>query len=73
MLPPGLHTLSVTFIPAQGANYATTLTSVPLSVVRAASKIQWPTPDPMTYGATLSATQLCAEASVPGSFEYNPA
>jgi Flp pilus assembly CpaE family ATPase len=72
VLPPGMHTLSVTFIPAQGANYATTLTSVPLSVVRAASKIQWPTPDPITYGAKLNATQLCAEASVPGSFEYNP-
>jgi Flp pilus assembly CpaE family ATPase len=72
VLPPGTHTLSVTFIPAENANYATTLTTVSLSVVRTKSKIQWSMPDPITYGAQLSATQLCAESSVPGSFAYNP-
>ena len=73
VLPPGMHTLSVTFTPTDSANYAAAQASVSLTVVaRATPVIQWPTPDPITYGTRLSATQLCAVASVPGTFEYNP-
>ena len=72
VLPPGMHTLSVTFTPADSANCAATQVSVSLTVARATSVIQWPTPDPIAYGAPLSATQLCAVASVPGTFEYDP-
>jgi DNA-binding response OmpR family regulator len=72
VLPPGTHTLSVTFTPADSANYAATQATVSLTVARATSTIQWPTPDPITYGTQLSTTQLCAAASVPGLFEYNP-
>ena len=35
--------------------------------------ITWPAPAGITYGAALSATQLNATASVPGTFSYSPA
>jgi hypothetical protein len=35
--------------------------------------ITWPTPSAITYSAALSATQLNATASVPGTFVYTPA
>jgi TonB family protein len=72
VLPSGMHTLSVTFTPADSANYAAAQASVPLTVARATSVIQWPTPDPITYGTRLSTAQLSAVAPVPGTFEYNP-
>jgi Flp pilus assembly CpaE family ATPase len=72
VLPPGKHTLSVTFTPSDSANYTTAKATVPLTVAKAASAIQWPAPDPITYGTQLSDTQLCAVASVPGTLEYNP-
>ncbi len=71
-LAPGMHTLSLSFTPEENANYATTLITVPLSVVRAKCEIQWSAPNAITYGAKLSVAQLCAESSVPGSFVYNP-
>jgi MinD-like ATPase involved in chromosome partitioning or flagellar assembly/ActR/RegA family two-component response regulator len=72
VLPPGMHTLSVTFTPADTANYTTAKATVSLLVAKATSEIQWPRPDPISYGTKLSTLQLCAMASVPGSFEYNP-
>ncbi|MGB6830352.1 MAG: FG-GAP-like repeat-containing protein [Terracidiphilus sp.] len=35
--------------------------------------ITWPSPAAINYGAVLSATQLDATSSVPGTFEYSPA
>jgi hypothetical protein len=35
--------------------------------------ITWPTPAAIAYGTALSATQLNATASVPGTFDYSPA
>jgi hypothetical protein len=35
--------------------------------------ITWPTPSAITYGTALSATQLDATATVPGTFAYAPA
>ncbi len=72
VLPPGTHTLSVTFTPADSANYATAEATVLITVVKTKPAIQWPKPDPITYGTKLSDTQLCAESPVPGSFEYRP-
>lgn len=72
VLPPGAHTLSVVFTAADSANYATAHATVPLTVSRARSAIQWPKPDAITYGTQLSATQLCATSPVPGVFEYTP-
>ena len=72
MLPPGMHSLSVTFTPADTANYSPAQATVSLSVAKAKSAIHWPTPNPIVYGVQLSGAQLCARASVPGSFEYKP-
>ncbi len=72
MLPPGMHTLSVTFTPADTANYNPSHATVSLSVAKAKSEIQWPAPAPITYGTQLSGAQLCAASSVKGTFEYNP-
>ena len=71
---PGMHSLSVTFIPADRANYTQTQAGVPLTVL-AKSKpvIAWPEPEAITYGVPLSAALLCATASVPGRFDYSPA
>jgi Flp pilus assembly CpaE family ATPase len=71
VLPPGTHTLSVTFTPTDSANYATAHATVPLSVAKERSAIQWPKPDAITYGTKLSNAQLCATAAIPGRFEYN--
>ena len=71
-LPPGTHTLNVTFTPDDIASYGTAQASVQLTVARAMSAIEWATPEPITYGAQLSATQLCAAAQVPGKFDYMP-
>jgi len=72
VLPPGKHTLSVIFTPADSTSYTTAQATVSLTVTKAACAIQWPTPDPITYGTQLSDTQLCAVAPIPGTFEYNP-
>ena len=72
MLPPGMHTLSVTFTPADTANYATAQATVSLSVAKAKSAIHWLAPAPIMYGTQLSNAQLCARASASGSFEYKP-
>jgi Flp pilus assembly CpaE family ATPase len=38
-----------------------------------APAIAWPTPEPITYGTRLNATQLDASASMPGTYAYAPA
>ncbi len=72
VLPPGRHTLSVTFTPADSTNYTTAKTTVAVTVAKAACAVRWATPDPITYGTQLSDAQLCAVAPVSGEFEYNP-
>ncbi|WP_433969096.1 beta strand repeat-containing protein [Tunturiibacter gelidiferens] len=72
-LAAGTHTLSVTFTPTDTANYATNTVTVVLQVNRATPNITWATPATITYGTTLSPSQLNPTASVPGSFTYSPA
>jgi serine/threonine protein phosphatase PrpC len=72
VLGAGSHTLSVTFIPSDGATYSRTGATVPLTVTRATPAIAWPTPERISYGVPLSSTQLNATASVPGTFVYTP-
>ena len=72
ILAPGNHTLSVTFTPAEGANYTMATASVPITVNKATPTIAWSAPANITYGTALSATQLNATASVPGAFVYAP-
>jgi CSLREA domain-containing protein len=44
----------------------------PEVVAKATPTITWPNPADITYGTALSATQLDATASVPGTFSYTP-
>ena len=69
----GTDTLSVTFTPTDTTDYTTATKTVSLLVAQAAPVITWSTPASIAFGATLSATQLNATASVPGTFLYTPA
>src|SRR5678809_109494 len=64
--------LSVTFTPTDAANYATTTATVSLTVLKATPVITWANPADITYGTALSASQLNATASTPGTFAYTP-
>jgi hypothetical protein len=68
----GSQTLSVKFIPDDSPDYSTATATVTLVVNQATPVLQWATPTAISYGTALSAAQLDATASVPGSFSYNP-
>src|SRR6185503_7760614 len=67
------QTLSVSFTPTDAANYTSATRTVSINVLKATPVLTWPTPADITYGTALSATQLNATASVPGTFVYTPA
>lgn len=71
LLTAGVQTLSVIFTPSD-SNYAPSNGSVQLQVNQATPVVTWATPAPITYGTSLSGTQLNATANVAGSFAYNP-
>src|SRR5205823_6878832 len=73
VLDAGSHELSVTFTPTNAANYSAATATVTLTVLKATSTITWPTPADVTYGTALTATQLNATASAPGTLAYTPA
>ena len=68
----GIDTLSVTFTPSNTSRYNTATAAVSLTVNKLTPTVTWPTPAPILSGTALSATQLDATASVPGTFLYNP-
>ena len=67
------QTLSVSFTPTDTTDYTTVSKTATINVLQANPTISWPTPAAITYGTALSATQLNATASVPGTFVYTPA
>jgi len=69
----GVQTLTVTFFPADAANYNTAQAAVSITVAKARPLITWPTPASIVYGTELGSAQLNASALVPGSFSYSPA
>src|SRR5207253_1507960 len=73
VLDAGTHALSVTFTPTDAANYSGAIATATITVLKASSTITWPAPADITYGTALSATQLNATASAPGTFVYTPA
>ena len=73
VLGAGPQTLSVTFTPTDSVDYSTTTQTVSLTVNKAALAITWAAPASVSYGVPLSATQLNATATVPGTFVYSPA
>ena len=72
ILKAGNSTLSVTFTPSNAADFSTVTKTVSLSVTQTAPTITWNTPAPIAAGTALSAAQLDATASVPGTFTYVP-
>src|SRR5262249_39119778 len=73
MLSVGVHTLSVTFTPADTTDYTTATASPTTTVPRAPRAVPWTPPGAIVYGRAVGAAQLDATANVPGSFAYNPA
>jgi hypothetical protein len=55
------------------ANYTVTSVNGTLTVTKALPVIAWAAPAAITYGTSLSSSQLNATASVPGTFVYDPA
>jgi hypothetical protein len=72
LLAPGKHTLSVAFIPEDETEYTTAEATVSVTVAKTTPTITWPAPAPVSFGASLSAAQLNANASVPGTIVYTP-
>ncbi len=72
VLGAGPQTLETTFTPTDTTDYAVATDTVTLTVNQATPTIAWATPAAIVYGTALSATQLDATASVPGTFVYNP-
>jgi Flp pilus assembly CpaE family ATPase len=73
VLAAGQHTLSVAFTPADTASHSQARAEVQVTVATAIPALAWPAPAPITCGVPLSAAQLNAAASVPGTFAYKPA
>jgi hypothetical protein len=72
-LAPGVHELSAIFTPADTLNYASEGATVSLTVTeKLPALITWEAPSAISYGTALSAAQLNATASVPGTFVYTP-
>jgi hypothetical protein len=73
-LGSGTHTLSVSFTPADSVNYTPAEASVSLTVAEIIpASVTWLDPHSISYGTALSAEQLNAGSSIPGSFLYAPA
>jgi hypothetical protein len=73
VLKAGIQTLGVTFTPNDTTAYSPGTAMVQLVVNQAVPALLWSTPASIPYGTALSATQLNATASVPGTFLYSPA
>ena len=65
--------LNVTFTPTDYTNYTNVSKSVSINVQSTTPEINWSNPADIVYGTALSNTQLNANASVPGTFNYTPA
>jgi sugar lactone lactonase YvrE len=69
----GALTITDTSLNATAPGYVSQSTSLSGLATQATPVITWPAPSPITYGTALSAMQLNATASVPGTFVYSPA
>ena len=69
-LPAGTDTVTASF-PGDNNFAASTSTGVDIAVTQTPTTLTWTAPAAMEYGTPLSATQLDATASVPGSITYS--
>jgi hypothetical protein len=72
VLNAGVWALHADFTPSDAANYKSASQEVQISINKLASTIGWNNPADISYGTALSAVQLSATASVPGTFVYTP-
>jgi hypothetical protein len=74
-LSPGMDNLTVTYTPdtAGALLYASANATGSVQVTPGGPVITWPMPASIVYGTALSAKQLDATTSVPGTFTYAPA
>jgi len=73
VLSAGQHTISATFTPSD-ANYTAATASQTITVSQATPIVAWtPAVSAITYGTPLSAAQLDATSTTPGTFVYTPA
>ncbi len=77
--PPGTilfasngQSLTVNFIPADTNQFLPASRTVLIDVLKGTPSLAWNTPAPIEEGTPLSAAQLNATASVPGTFVYSP-
>lgn len=70
--PAGTQTLTVRFTPTDTVDYTSAQSKVSLVVTKATPTIAWAAPASIVYGTALSATQLNASASTPGTIVYSP-
>ncbi|MFZ1918734.1 MAG: Ig-like domain repeat protein [Terriglobales bacterium] len=70
-LAVGTHTITATYL--GDVNYPATTSNVQTVFAGGTPSLTWATPAPIAYGTTLSATQLNASDTVPGTFVYTPA
>lgn len=73
VLSAGVRTLSVTFTPTDASDYKSATASVSLTLSPGTPTISWATPSAIAYGTALSAAQLDATSTFPGTFTYSPA
>jgi hypothetical protein len=73
VLTAGSQTLSVTFTPTDLSTYTPATSTVTLVVNKANPTITWGAPAGIAFGTALSATQLNASSTTPGTFTYTPA
>jgi hypothetical protein len=71
--PVGSYPVAATASGTNLADYAITTVNGTLTVTQGVPTITWSGPAAIVVGTALSATQLNATASVPGTFVYNPA
>ena len=73
VLSSGTHTLMASFTPADTSDYNSPQpVTVSITVTQAMPTLSWTVPASISYGTLLSASQLNATASVPGTFNYSP-
>ena len=73
VLAVGEHTPTVIFTPKDDSDFSSIQAAVPLSVVMAKPVISWAIPESISSTTPLSAAELNASASIPGTFVYKPA
>jgi hypothetical protein len=70
-LPAGADSITATY--AGDTNYAPLVSgAINLTVNKATPAINWAAPSPIVYGAALTAAQLNASSTIPGTFAYSP-